>query len=113
MATTIPETSLSASEPLPNPRHEAFAQQVASGNNATAAYRGGGARVKRWQANGRAVAIYEGASPEVAAPAGCRLLRRPPIQARIRSLQKAAAQGVVISLNEMLEYLTRVIRTAP
>src|SRR5258708_3947902 len=83
------------SEPLANSRHEAFAQEVASGKSGTEAYE----------------AVYGVRGRNVATAAGSRLLRDPKVAARVKSFQTAAAQGVVADLHEIQAFLTRVMRT--
>jgi hypothetical protein len=83
------------SPPLPNPRHEAFAQAVASGQSATDAY----------------VTVYGQGRRDSAANTGSRLRKDPAVAARIAALQSAAAQNVTIDLQKILGFLDRVIFT--
>ncbi len=90
MKPPMPSTS-----PLANPQHEAFAREVVSGRNAAQAY----------------AAVYGVENQRVASSAGHRLLRRPCVATRVKSLQEAAAQGVAMDLREILGYLARIVRT--
>jgi hypothetical protein len=83
------------SGPLPNPRHEAFAQAIASSQSAAAAYAGTYGQTRR----------------HAAAVGGSRLLQKPAVLARVRALQSAAAQDVAADLRHLLHYLARVINT--
>jgi hypothetical protein len=90
----VKDTTLS-SDPLPNPRHEAFAREIASGRNATQAYRN----------------VYGTENCRVASTGGHRLLRRKCVAARIKSIQQVGAAGVALNLQEIHDFLTRVVRT--
>jgi hypothetical protein len=84
-----------SSDPLPNSRHEAFAREVASGKNATQAYRN----------------AYGTENRRVASTGGHRLTRRKSIAARIRAIQQAGARTAALDLQEIHDFLTRVVRT--
>lgn len=75
-------------------RHEQFAQRVASGETATAAYR----------------AIYSAAT-KVAEANGSRLLRIAKVSARVAEMQRASATARVMSLQEKREFLALIVRT--
>jgi hypothetical protein len=77
-----------------NPRWEQFAQRVASGESATAAYR----------------ATYK-APCKSAEAHGCRLVRNGKVSARIAEIQQAAATTAVMSLQEKREFLAAIGRT--
>jgi len=79
---------------LKNQKHERFAQLVATGMSATEAYR----------------RVYK-TTVKVAGSAGGRLLKNVGIQQRLTELQQKAAEGAVMTLQEMLEFLARVRRT--
>jgi hypothetical protein len=81
--------------PLSNPRHEAFAQAVASGLSATDAY----------------VTVYSQRRRDSAAHIGCRLRKNPAVAARIAGLRSAAARQVTIDLQKILAFRERVITT--
>jgi len=85
--------AIDPSQPLRNPRHEAFVRLQAAGTGSTRAY----ASVYRtkWQAAGAN---------------GTKLRARPDVMARLRYLQSETAQAAVMDLREMLEFLTRVKR---
>jgi hypothetical protein len=85
----------SSSDPLPNPRHEAFAREVASGRNVTQAY----------------LNVYSIENRHVASTGGSRLMRRKCIVARIKAFQQAGAAGVALDLREIHDFLARVVRT--
>ena len=77
-----------------NPRWEQFAQRVASGESATAAYR----------------AIYK--APDKSAEAhGCRLVRNGKVSARIAEMQRASEESSVMSLQDKREFLALIVRT--
>jgi hypothetical protein len=86
----------SAAQPLQNPRHEAFARLIASGRNGRQAYG----------------EVYQ-APRECARANAVKLRARPEIDARIRRLQIEAVSGSIMNLREILEFLTKVKRTAP
>lgn len=79
---------------LQNPKHERFAVQVAKGIPATKAY----------------LAAYPGAKTQPEASAS-RLSRNAKVAIRIAEIQKKAETESVLTLQEMLEYLTSVART--
>ena len=80
---------------LSNPRHERFAQLVATGQSAAEAYR----------------AVY-GAKGKAAENSGSRLLGNVGVSARIAELQQKAAEKAVLTLVEKREFLRRVVMTA-
>jgi hypothetical protein len=85
----------SLATPLLNPRHEAFAQAVASGQSSAEAY----------------VCIYGQTRRHAAAVGGSRLRKKPAVTARVKALQTAAAEGVTVHLHHLLSFLSRVINT--
>jgi hypothetical protein len=96
-----------SSDPLPNPRHEAFAREVASGRNATQAY------LNVYGTKNRQSGPDCPTSPHrrVASTGGSRLMRRKSIVARIKAFQQAGAAGIALDLREIHDFLTRVVRT--
>jgi hypothetical protein len=104
-----------SSDPLPNPRHEAFAREVALGRNATQAYINvyGTKNRNSDGLDDSSFVIRHSSFPRrrVASTGGSRLLRRKPIVARIKAIQQAGAAGVALDLREIHDFLTRVVRT--
>ncbi|HEY3899519.1 MAG TPA: hypothetical protein VGM54_12940 [Chthoniobacter sp.] len=102
-----------SSDPLSNPRHEAFAREIASGRNATQAY------LNVYGTNHRQSGPDHQSGPSaraactrrVASTGGHRLLRRKSVAARIKSIQQSGAAGVALNLREIHAFLTRVVRT--
>lgn len=80
---------------LSNQKHEAFAQLVATGEAAGAAYR----------------QIYPSASAATAETTGPELLRKPQVKARVEELQEAGASKAVFTLATTIEYLEEILVT--
>lgn len=80
---------------LKNPRHEAFAQAVASGTSGTEAYR----RVYGAKANKNAENL------------ACRLSRNVNVRQRVSELQQKSATATTLSLQEKREFLAKLVRT--
>ncbi len=79
---------------LKNQKHERFAQLIATGKSGAGAY---------GQVYGR--------TGKVAEANGSRLLRNAGVAARVAELQARAEKKAVLTLKEMLAYLTRVTAT--
>jgi hypothetical protein len=90
-----PPSPICPSEPLANPKHEAFAFLQATGRTAGEAYQ----------------AVFHSERLSTAQSNSARLRARPEVIARIRHLQSEAATTTVMNLREILEFLTRVKRT--
>lgn len=92
---TTPHTkNMDPSQPLKNARHEQFAQAVAAGVSATAAYRKAG---------------YAARDADVTGP---RLLGKVGIKGRVQWLLSQAATATVMDLVERRERLARIARGA-
>jgi hypothetical protein len=83
---------------LTNPKHEKFAQAVASGTSAAAAYR----------------KLYK-CQPQTAETSGPELARNPQVSLRVAEIRenanKVAAEKLNLTQEEALQYLARVVRT--
>lgn len=79
---------------LDNPRHEAFAQAVASGAKGAVAYR----------------RVY-GENIKSARGSAYALLKDQDISARVRELSEKSADATVMALREEMEFLTQVVTT--
>jgi phage terminase small subunit len=77
---------------LKNAKHELFAQALAAGASAVDAYKAAGYKVDRGAAS--------------------RLSANVSIRARVAELQKEAADKLVMSLEEALQYAANVVRAA-
>jgi len=84
-------------EPLANQKHEVFAQCVAKGDSQSEAYR------KAYNTGKM--------SPQSLSTCGGRLLKIVEVQKRVVELQKAAACGVVLTIEEKRKFLADCIRT--
>ena len=78
---------------LANPRHESFAQAVASGNSASEAYRQSGARGKNADVHAARLMVNDG------------------ISKRVAELKAVQAQKSELSRDQLREFLTEVILT--
>lgn len=83
-----------SNEPLKDPRHEAFAQKVASGMESTAAYQ----------------SLYPSTSHFSARSSASRLLKK--VGARIRALQNEIAEKNLFSREEVLFKLQEIVVSA-
>lgn len=81
---------------LKNPRHEKFAQAVATESSAAEAYR------EIW-----------GCSPESAETAGPRLAREIQVLSRISELRKEASDASSLTRAGMVQWLERIIKAKP
>lgn len=78
--------------PLDNPRHEKFAQEMAKGNSAAAAYQ---------------LAGYD-ADEKSAETAGPRLFRNVQVQSRVAELQQRGATRAEITLETLIDDAERI-----
>lgn len=81
------------SQPLDNPRHEAFAREWAKGKSGTEAYIAAGYDAKNADAN------------------ATRFMGNDGIRARKEWFQEQAAKGTVLTIKEKREFLAAVVRT--
>jgi hypothetical protein len=90
-----PEISEHSGGPLDNPRHEAFAQAVASGMQGAQAYR----------------KVYGDHLKNPRSQASDLLKDNPDISERVKEIQDTGAKGAVMTLQQEMEYLTKAILT--
>ena len=92
-------TEKPGSTPLKNPRHELFAQEIASGNTRTAAY----------------IELYPGSEnwkPSAVNTKASMLAARPEVRERVAYLQEKAADASVYTLAAHLARLNALSRAA-
>lgn len=80
---------------LDNPRHEAFAQAVASGMKGAAAYR----------------KVYGEHQRNARSSASALLKDNPDVSQRVSEISLQAAKGTVLTLQQEMEWLTKVVQT--